>query len=205
MMLPGVILAGGLSSRMGGGDKSLLMLDGKPVLAHVIERLRPQVSDMALNANGDPARFAEFGLPVVADSIVGYAGPLAGVLAGMDWAHERGAEYIVTVAADTPFFPENLVMALRMAREGARSNLAMAVTPDPERGFARHPTFGLWRVDLRDELRAALEQGVRKVVQWTKPLGCAEMVFEYDGPDPFFNINTRDDLLRAIELTGSRI
>ena len=200
MKPPGVILAGGQSSRMGGGDKALLSLGGKPLLEHVIARLRPQVGDMVLNANGDPARFAQFHLPVVADSVGGFPGPLAGVLAGMDWAHEQGADYIVTVAADTPFFPENLVMALQMAREGAQSPLVMAVTPDPERGIARHPTFGLWRVDLRDDLRAALASGVRKVVQWTKPHGCAEMVFELEGPDPFFNINTPQDLARAEEM-----
>ncbi len=200
MKPPGVILAGGQSSRMGGGDKALLSLGGKPLLEHVIARLRPQVGDMVLNANGDPARFAQFHLPVVADSVGGFPGPLAGVLAGMDWAHEQGADYIVTVAADTPFFPENLVMALQMAREGAQSPLVMAVTPDPERGIARHPTFGLWRVDLRDDLRAALANGVRKVVQWTKPHGCAEMVFELEGPDPFFNINTPQDMARAEEM-----
>ena len=196
----GVILAGGQSSRMGGGDKALLSLGDKPLLAHVIDRLRPQVSELVLNANGDPARFAEFGLPVVADSIDGFVGPLAGVLAGMDWAHGQGVEYIVTAAADTPFFPENLVMALQMAREGAQSPLVMAVTPDPERGLARHPTFGLWRVDLRDNLRAALQDGVRKVVQWTKPLGCAEMVFNLEEGDPFFNINTPADMKKAADM-----
>ncbi len=196
----GVILAGGQSSRMGGGDKALLDLGGKPVLQHVIDRLRPQVSDMVLNANGDPARFAPFGLPVVADSIDGFAGPLAGVLAGMDWAAARGAAYIVTAAADTPFFPKNLVIALQMAREGTQTPLAMAMTPDAERGVARHPTFGLWSVAERENLRAALKDGVRKVVQWTRPVGCAEMVFNLEGPDPFFNINTPEDMILAQEL-----
>lgn len=193
----GVILAGGQSSRMGGGDKALLDLGGKPVLEHVVDRLRPQVTDLVLNANGDPVRFGKFDLPVVADSIGGFAGPLAGVLAGMDWAHAQGARYIVTVAADTPFFPADLVIALQMAREGKDSALVMAMTPDPERGVARHPTFGLWSVDLRENLRAALRDGVRKVVQWTKPLGCAEMVFTLEGPDPFFNINTPEDMILA--------
>jgi len=197
MKVVGVILAGGQSSRMGGGDKSLLELGGKTILAHVIARLAPQVDAMVLNANGDPERFAEYGLPVVADSIEGFAGPLAGALAGMDWAHAQGADYIVTVAADTPFFPDNLLIALQMAQESENSPLAMAMTPDPVRKFARHPTFGLWSVALRDDLRAALKDGVRKVVQWTEPHGCAKIVFNYDGADPFFNVNTPEDMAKA--------
>ena len=194
MNVVGVILAGGQSSRMGGGDKALLDLGGQTVLSRVITRLGAQVENIVLNANGDPMRFADYGLPVVADSIDGFAGPLAGVLAGMDWAHAQGADYIVTAAADTPFFPECLLVGLQMAQESERTPLAMAMTPDPVRKFARHPTFGLWSVDLREDLRAALEDGVRKVVQWTKPHGCAEIVFNFDGGDPFFNVNTPVDL-----------
>lgn len=197
MKVAGVILAGGQSRRMGGGDKSLLMLGGKPLLSHVIERLSPQVEALALNANGDAARFSEFGLPVIGDSIDGFAGPLAGVLAGMDWASAQGADYIVTAAADTPFFPENLVIALQMAHEGEGTNLVMAMTPDPIRKFARHPTFGLWSVDLREDLREALQSGVRKVVQWTEPHGCAKMVFNFEGADPFFNVNSPEDMVQA--------
>lgn len=197
MKVVGVILAGGQSSRMGGGDKSLLDLGGRTVLARVIDRLDAQVEAMVLNANGDPARFSSYGLPVVADSIEGFAGPLAGVLAGMDWAYEQGADYIVTVAADTPFFPKHLLTALQMAREPQNSALVMAVTPDPERKFARHPTFGYWSVDLREDLRTALNAGVRKVVQWTEPHGCAQVVFNFDGGDPFFNVNTPEDMAVA--------
>ena len=197
MKVAGVILAGGQSSRMGGGDKSLMDLGGQTILARVIARLAPQVEVMALNANGDPARFAKYGLPVVADSIEGFAGPLAGVLAGMDWAHGQGAEYIVTVAADTPFFPKHLLVGLQMAQQSEGTPLVMAMTPDPVRKFARHPTFGLWSVDLRDDLRGALEDGVRKVVQWTEPHGCAKMVFNFDGGDPFFNVNTPEEMEEA--------
>ena len=197
MNVVGVILAGGKSSQMGGGDKSLLDLGGRTVLSRVIDRLGAQVDTMVLNANGGAARFAEFGLPVVSDSIEGFAGPLAGVLAGMDWAHEQGADYILTVAADTPFFPEHLLVALQMAKLSENTPLVMAVTPDPVRKFARHPTFGLWPVDLRDDLRQALNDGVRKVVQWTDPHGCAEMVFNFDGGDPFFNVNTPKDMTTA--------
>lgn len=197
MKVVGVILAGGQSSRMGGGDKALLDLGGQTVLARVVERLGSQVDTMVLNANGDPTRFSGYDLPVVADSIEGFAGPLAGVLAGMDWAHEQKADYIVTVAADTPFFPPYLLVGLQMAREAEDSSLVMAVTPDPVRKFARHPTFGLWSVSLREDLRGALEGGVRKVVQWTKPHACAEMVFNFDGGDPFFNVNTPEDMAVA--------
>ena len=197
MKVAGVILAGGQSSRMGGGDKSLLELGGQTILARVIARLGPQVEAMALSANGAPDRFAEYGLPVIKDSISGYAGPLAGVLAGMDWAHGQGAEYIVTAAADTPFFPEHLLVGLQMARESEDASLVMAMTPDPARKFARHPTFGLWSVALRDDLRDALEGGVRKVVEWSEPHGCAKMVFNFDGGDPFFNVNTPEDMVVA--------
>ncbi|MEM7472503.1 MAG: molybdenum cofactor guanylyltransferase MobA [Pseudomonadota bacterium] len=193
----GVILAGGQSRRMGGGDKGLLTLGGRSLLAHVIDRLEPQVSEVALNANGDAARF-DLGLPVVADSIEGFAGPLAGVLAGLDWAAGAGHNHIVTAAADTPFFPCDLVPRLMLAAE--RAPIALAATPDPERGTARHPTFGLWPVALRDDLRAALNDGVRKVVQWTDRHGTALAEFPATPFDPFFNVNTPEDLTRAQEL-----
>lgn len=178
---------------MGGGDKALLALGGRPVLAHVIERLRPQVSAIVLNANGDPARFAGFGLPVVADAREDRPGPLAGVLAGLDWAAGEGADAIVTVAADTPFFPADLVARLDAA--AGPGALALAATPDPERGTVRHPTFGLWPVALREDLRAALDQGVRKVVAWTDRHGAATVVFPAEPFDPFFNLNTPADMV----------
>jgi molybdopterin-guanine dinucleotide biosynthesis protein A len=196
----GVILAGGLARRMGGGDKGALDLGGQPLLAHVIDRLDPQVARLALNANGDPARFDTFGLPVLADSIDGFVGPLAGVLAGLDWAAEQGAETIVTAAADTPFFPCDLVPRLLLAAEGMAMPLVLAATPDPERGQVRHPTFGLWPVALRDDLRAALNGGLRKVVQWTDQHAGREAVFPVTSIDPFFNVNTPGDLARASAL-----
>ncbi len=197
MTVAGVILAGGQSRRMGGGDKFLLDLDGKTILEHVIERLAPQVSTMALNANGDSNRLNRFGLPVIADSIDGFAGPLAGVLAGMDWAFANGLKQIVTVAADTPFFPLHLVMALRLGVESQATPLAMATTPDTVRPFNRHPTFGFWDVSLRENLRRELNGGLRKVVQWTKPQGCANVSFDGFEFDPFFNVNTPEDLAIA--------
>jgi len=196
----GVILAGGQARRMGGGDKGLLRLGGHNLLAHVIERIEPQVAGLALNANGDAARFEEFRLPVLPDSIEGFVGPLAGVLAGLDWAADRGADTIVTVAADTPFFPHDLVPCLLLASEGMAHPLVIAATPDPDRGQARHPTFGLWPVALRDDLRAALQGGLRKVVQWTDGHGGREAVFPVAGIDPFFNVNTPEDLAKAEQM-----
>lgn len=191
----GVILAGGLATRMGGGDKGLLALGGGTLLDQVIARLEPQVSRMALNANGDPERFAHLNMPVIADSVEGFAGPLAGVLSGLDWAASVGAESIVTAAADTPFFPCDLVPRLQLAAEGMQHPLVLAATPDPERGKARHPTFGLWPVALRDDLRQALQEGLRKVVMWTDRHGGRIAMFPDE--DAFFNVNTPDDLIRA--------
>lgn len=193
----GVILAGGQATRMGGGDKGLLRLGKGTLLSSVIDRLSPQVAGLALNANGDPSRFDALGLPVLADSIEGFAGPLAGVLAGLDWAASQGAETIVTAAADTPFFPADLVPRLLLASEGQSVPLVLAATPDSKRGQVRHPTFGLWPVSLREDLRAALDGGLRKVVMWTDQHGGREALFPSDGFDPFFNVNTPDDLAQA--------
>ena len=190
----GVILAGGQATRMGGGDKGRLPLGGRSLLDHVMDRLGPQVAGLALNANGDAARFADLGLPVLPDSIDGFAGPLAGVLAGRDWAAGQGADCIVTAAADTPFFPCDLVPRLLLAAEGMAHPLALAGTPDPRRGLARHPTFGLWPVALRNDLRSALNQGLRKVVMWTDSHGAATAAFD---DNAFFNINTPEDLAAA--------
>ena len=201
----GVILAGGRATRMAGVDKGLLPLGAGTILGHVIHRLSPQVAGLALNANGDPARFAAFGLPVLPDPVTGHPGPLAGVLAGLDWAAESGADTIVTVAADTPFFPTDLVARLTRAAEAMETPLVLAATPRRQHeetrsmsraGHIRHPTFGLWPVALRDDLRAALHGGLRKVVAWTEPHGGRETVFGAPG-DPFFNVNTPEDLATA--------
>ena len=202
--IPGVILAGGLSSRMGGGDKCLLSLGSETLLQQVIARLRPQVSAMVLNANGDASRFADYGLQVVADGIDGYAGPLAGVLAGLDWAAAQGADHIVSVAADTPFFPTDLVQRLNTGRGSAP--LALAASIDPKRGQVRQPTFGLWPVALRDDLRAALQDGLRKVVIWTDKHGGTEVLFETEnGQEPFFNVNTPEDLAIARQMATAEL
>lgn len=201
----GVILAGGLAQRMGGGDKGLLELDGQSLLARVIERLEPQVAELAINANGDAARFAAFAVPVISDSIDGFAGPLAGVLAGLDWAATKRADHIVTAAADTPFFPADLVPRLLLASETENKPIALAATPHPKRGLLRQPTFGLWPVALRDDLRAALNDGVRKIVQWTDGHGAALAPFSIQGFDPFFNVNTPEDMKTAEALLAGDV
>lgn len=197
----GVILAGGRATRMGGGDKGLRMVGGRRLIDHVIDRLGPQCGAMAINANGDPARLSEFGLPVVADSLADHPGPLAGVLAGLDWAAGQGATAIVTAAADTPFFPKDLVARL-MASAGP-SGLCLAASPDETGRMQRHPTFGLWPVALRDDLRAALTAGLRKIVIWTDGHGAGQAVFDSTPFDPFFNVNTPEDIAAAEALMGA--
>ncbi|MEM9212663.1 MAG: molybdenum cofactor guanylyltransferase MobA, partial [Pseudomonadota bacterium] len=190
-MIPAVILAGGASRRMGGGVKPLLPLAGQPMIAHVIARLKGQTEKIAINANsGD---FSKFGVPVFADSIDGFPGPLAGVLAAMDWSSTQGAAHVVTVAGDTPFFPSTLIDDLRTGIGGAP--VALAATEEEGRLFA-HSVFGLWSTSLADDLRAALTAGTRKVLDFTRPLEAALVPFSIES-DPFLNINTPEDLKLA--------
>jgi molybdopterin-guanine dinucleotide biosynthesis protein A len=198
----GVILAGGLSRRMGGGDKALRELGGKPLIARVLERLAPQASPVALNANGDPARFGALALPVIPDATGDFPGPLAGVLAGMRWAAGAAPEarFIATAACDTPFLPHNLVGALLAASRGAYPAIVLAAS-----GEQVHPVFGLWPVALADDLAAALHNGTRKMVHWVErhPHFTAPFPFANAGGklvDPFFNANTPEDLAEAESL-----
>lgn len=196
----GVLLAGGQSRRMGGGDKGLLEIAGKTMLAHVVDRLAPQVARMVVNANGDPARFAALGLPVVADTVGGFVGPLAGVLAGMRWtlAEAPGASHIVTVSTDAPFLPADLVARLAAALSAAPDmRIALAAS-----GGELHPVIGLWPVALADDLEAALFQGLRKVLHWTDRHGSVAVDFPFVEArgrrlDPFFNANTPEELAEA--------
>jgi molybdenum cofactor guanylyltransferase len=193
--IAGVLLAGGLARRMGGGDKCLRALGGRTILDHVIERARPQVEALALNANGDAARFADFDLPVVADSIAGFAGPLAGVLAGLDWAKSAvsGATHVASFATDAPFLPRDLVLRLAGAIADGAHDLACAAS-----GGREHPVFGLWPLALAEELRRALaEEGLRKVDRWTARHRLAIVEFAAGPPDPFFNANRPEDLAAA--------
>jgi len=199
LKVAGVLLAGGQSQRMGGGDKCLRPLAGRPILAHVIERAAPQVTTLVLNANGDPQRFAAFGLPVVADDIAGFAGPLAGVLAGLDWAAGNlpGTTHVASFATDAPFLPRDLVATFREAMRLGHYDLACAASD----GRA-HPVFGLWPLDLRDDLREALKEGLRKVDQWTARFRLIEVEFPAAPVDPFFNANRPEDLAEAERLAA---
>lgn len=191
----GCILAGGLARRMGGGDKGLIELAGRPVLDHVIDRFGAQVSRIILNANGDPDRFAGYGLPVMPDTVDGFAGPLAGVLAGLSWAAENApeAEWVATAATDTPFFPTDFVSRLSGAIEQQAADMACAAS-----GGRNHPVFGLWPVSLKDDLQSALvDEDIRKVDLWTARHKLVAVEFTARGFDPFFNVNRPGDVSEA--------
>ncbi len=191
----GVILAGGLARRMGGGDKLRIAIGGKTILERVIACLAPQCSRLIINANGDPARFADTGLPVVADSVAGFAGPLAGILAGLDWvaAHAPDVTDIVSVPGDCPFLPSDLVARLHEVRARMQAPLACARS-----GEWRHPVIGLWCVDLREDLRHALtEEGLHKIEAWTGRHRVAIADWPVEPYDPFFNVNRPEDAVEA--------
>jgi molybdopterin-guanine dinucleotide biosynthesis protein A len=202
MNVAGVLLAGGLARRMGGGDKPLRTIAGRSLLDLVIERMQPQVAALVLNANGDPARFAAYGLPVAADSIPDYAGPLAGVLAGLDWAaeHRPDCPMMVSVPTDAPFLPRDLVARLVAALQAEAADLACAAS-----GGQAHPVIGLWPVRLRQDLRRALvDEGIRKVDVWTARYRLATVAFSDQPIDPFFNANRLEDLETAAALLAAR-
>jgi molybdopterin-guanine dinucleotide biosynthesis protein A len=194
----GVILAGGLARRMGGGDKPMRKIQGITLLEHVIRRLSDQCDGLILNANGDPGRFASFGLPVVEDDVKGNPGPLAGILAALDWtaAHQPDADWVVSIAGDCPFLPRDLVRRLQEARAEQQSELAVAAS-----GGQVHPVNGLWRVALRQQLRHALvEEDVRKIDRWTGRYRMATVTWPVEPVDPFYNANTLEDLSEAERL-----
>lgn len=199
----GVVLAGGLSRRMGGDDKALRRIGGRAILAHVIDRIRPQVGELVLNANGDPGRFGEYGLPVAPDTVAGHAGPLAGVLTGLEWAaaNAPGCSWVATVPTDAPFLPGDLVA--RLLAVVAESGAEMACAGSAGRA---HPVCGLWPVRLRAELRRAMvDEEIRKVDFWTARYRVARADFSTDPLDPFFNANTPDDLAEAERLMAGGI
>ncbi len=191
----GLVLAGGLARRMGGGDKARISIGGATILHRVLARLVPQCSRVSINANGDPARFADTGLPVVADGVPDYAGPLAGILAGLEWAAATAPtiEWLVSVPGDCPFLPKDLIARLHEARIDAKMPLACARS-----GEWRHPVVGLWPVALRDDLRRALVgEGLRKIELWTARHGTAVAEWPTAPVDPFFNVNTPEDAAQA--------
>jgi molybdenum cofactor guanylyltransferase len=191
----GLILAGGLARRMGGGDKARITIGGKTILERVLATMTPQCGRLIINANGDPARFADTRLPVVADSIPDFAGPLAGILAGLDWAAAHAPEVtdLASVPGDCPFLPSDLVQRLAMARAEAKTPLACARSGD-----WRHPVVGLWPVALREDLRQALMvEGLHKIEIWTARHGVAIADWPAEPVDPFFNVNTPEDVAAA--------
>lgn len=198
--IPGVLLAGGLARRMGGGDKPMRQIGGRTILERVIARLQPQCDGLLLNANGDPARFAGFGLPVIPDSVENFPGPLAGILAALDWVANNQPEIsvVLSAAADCPFLPRDLVARLHQALVGEQAQLAVAASDGQP-----HPVIGLWSVALRGELRHALVmEDIRKVDLWTARYRLATVNWRATPLDPFFNANTVDDLTEAERLAA---
>ena len=198
----GLVLAGGLARRMGGGDKARIRIGGKTILERVLARLAPQCDAIILNANGDPARFGDTGLPVVPDTVPGFAGPLAGILAGLDWAAANAPQVtdVVSVPGDCPFLPSDLVPRLEQARKAAGLPLACARSGD-----WRHPVIGLWPVGLRGDLRTALvEDDLRKIEAWTARHGVAIADWPAVPIDPFFNVNTPEDAAEAQHIASQQ-
>jgi molybdenum cofactor guanylyltransferase len=198
--IPGVLLAGGLARRMGGGDKPMRQIAGRTILDRVIARLKPQCGGLIINANGDPARFASFGLPVVADSVADFPGPLAGILAALDWAAVNRPEVslLLSAAADCPFLPRDLVASLYQALVAENAQLAVAASDGQS-----HPVIGLWSVALRDELRHSLVvEDIRKIDRWTARYRLATVTWPTTPLDPFFNANTVEDIAEADRLAA---
>jgi molybdenum cofactor guanylyltransferase len=198
--IPGVLLAGGLARRMGGGDKPMRTIGGRTILQRVIARLAPQCDGLILNANGDPARFAAFGLPVIADSVADFPGPLAGILAALDWmaANRPDVSLVLSAAGDCPFLPRDLVSRLHDALVKENAQLAVAAS-----GEQSHPVIGLWSVSLRDELRHALVvEDIRRIDRWTARYRLATVRWPTEPLDPFFNANTVEDIAEAERLAA---
>ena len=198
--IPGVLLAGGLARRMGGGDKPMRQIAGRTILDRVIARLAPQCDGLILNANGDPARFATFGLPVIADGVADFPGPLAGILAALDWAaaNRPDVSLVLSAAADCPFLPRDLVSRLHQALIAEEAELAVAASDGQS-----HPVIGLWSVALREELRHALVvEDVRKIDRWTARYPLATVTWSTKPLDPFFNANTAEDIAKADRLAA---
>jgi molybdopterin-guanine dinucleotide biosynthesis protein A len=193
-------LAGGLARRMGGGDKPMRTIGGRTILERVIARLAPQCDGLILNANGDPARFADFGLPVIADSVADFPGPLAGILAALDWmaANRPDVSLLLSAAGDCPFLPRDLVSRLHDALVEENAQLAVAAS-----GEQSHPVIGLWSVSLRNELRHALVvEDVRRIDRWTARYRLATVSWPTEPLDPFFNANTVEDIAEAERLAA---
>jgi len=202
----GILLAGGRSSRMNGHEKALLDIGGKPMLLHVLARLAPQVGHVAINANGDPARFSGHGLPVIRDSIDGYAGPLAGLHAGLAWARNETPEacFVASVPVDSPFVPTDLVPRLKAALLAHNAACAIASSQGE-----RYPVAGLWRLELADAIEMALNENVRALHRFADLNQAVTVDFPLmsvgeEAIDPFFNVNAPTDLDRARALYAAQ-
>lgn len=198
----GLVLAGGLARRMGGGDKARIELGGVTILDRVLATLSAQCTGIIINANGDPARFADTGLEVVPDNVEGHPGPLAGILAGLDWLSRQhnGVEWILSVPGDCPFLPDDLVERLHTARRKMGAGVPLACARS---GEWRHPVVGLWPLALREDLRKALvQEDLRKIEVWTARHGVAIADWPVEPIDPFFNVNTPDDAARAAQIVA---
>ena len=198
----GLVLAGGLARRMGGGDKALIEIGGVTILDRVLATLSAQCTGIIINANGDPKRFADTGLTVVPDSVPGFAGPLAGILAGLDWLAQQnnGIEWMMSVPGDCPFLPDDLVERLHMARRQMGAGVPLACARS---GDWRHPVVGLWPLALRDDLRKALvDEDLRKIEVWTARHGIAIAEWADQPVDPFFNVNTPEDAAKAAKIAA---
>jgi molybdenum cofactor guanylyltransferase len=197
-----IILAGGRATRMAGADKASQMLGGKPLIAHVLAALKPQCGVIVINANGDAARFAALDVPVAPDDVPGFAGPLAGILAGLDYLAARRPDllYAVSAATDTPFLPDDLVAKLQAAQIAAKAEIAVARSDN-----IVHPTFALWPISLRTDLREALvDEGLHRVTTFFSRYRCAYADWSAEPFDPFFNVNTPDDLYIAERILAGR-
>lgn len=199
----GILLAGGQARRMGGGDKCLIKLAGRPLLSLAIERLKDQVGDLVLNANGDAGRFGAFGLPVISDVLPGSEGPLAGVLTGMEWVRDNipEASHILTAPTDTPFLPLDLVARFQHAAAEEKAELVCAASNNRS-----HPVIGLWPVSLAAQLRSAMtDEGIRKIDLWTARYDLAVVDWPSRPHDPFFNINRPEDVTAGEAILDSPV
>ena len=192
--IAGVILAGGLSTRMGGGNKCLLKIGKKTMLDYVIARASRQVSKLSINVNGENSAFESYNLPLIQDSVKGYVGPLGGILSGIEWAKKNFKEikFVASFASDAPLFPENLIQRMGEMIQKNNANIAYAKS-----GTRTHPVFGLWSVDLMEDLKSALiNDGVRKIDSWAKNYSLIEVPFTINDIDPFINVNKPEDLIK---------
>lgn len=194
----GVILAGGRAQRMEGRDKAFIVLDGAPILTHVAKHFAPQCLATVISANGDPSRFKTFQLPVVPDTIPDHPGPLAGILAALEWVakHHPSVDWVASVTVDAPFIPDDFVLRLHEARSSRRAELAIAQSAE-----RNHPACALWPVSSSASLRQAIQaEGLRKVGAWVARHDTGTAVWPSHPVDPFFNINTPEDLKLAQSL-----